>query len=135
MAEKLTMKALSGDLELLRKRLRELETDFERKLESAMEKASDKLKARIETSEGPVIRIQGHGGAVDVDARRRLITECAYLRAERREFMHGSPEQDWLEAEMEIDQLLLQGWAKNETPEMTSQETRPKQGSRAKRSR
>ena len=129
MAEKLTVKALSGELEALRKRLREFEAGFERKLESAMEKATEKLKARIETSQGPAIRVQGHGGAVDVDARRRLIAECAYMSAERRGFTCGSPEQDWLEAEMEIDQLLLQGWAKNEPREMTSQEAQPRQES------
>lgn len=131
MAEKLTMKVLSGELEALRKRLRELETGLERKLEGAMEKAAGKLKARIEATERPGIRIQGHGGAVDVDARRRLIAECAYLRAEKRGFTGGSPEQDWLEAEMEIDQLLLQGWMKNESPEMTRQETRSQQDSHA----
>jgi hypothetical protein len=94
MAEKLTVKALSGELETLRKRLREYEAGFERKLESAMEKATEKLKARIQASQGPAIRVQGHGGAVDVDARRRLIAECAYLSAERRGFTCGSPEQE-----------------------------------------
>ena len=131
MAERLTVKALSGELETLRKRLREYEAGFERKLESAMEKATEKLKARIEASQGPAIRVQGHGGAVDVDARSRLIAECAYLRAERRGFAGGSPAQDWLEAEMEIDQLLLQGWAKNESRERTSHEAQPQQESRA----
>lgn len=122
MAEKLTIKALSGELETLRKRLHALETGFERKLEKAMEKAAEKLKDRIEASEGPAIRIQGHGAAVDVDARRRLIADCAYLRAERRGFTGCSSEQDWLEAEMEIDQLLLQGWVKDETSERTGQQ-------------
>jgi len=130
MAQKLTLKTLSGELETLHKRFREIEAGFERKLESAMEKATGKLKARIEASDGPGIRIQGHGSAVDVDARRRLIAECAYLRAEKRRFTGGSPEQDWLVAEMEIDQLLLQGWVKDETPEMTSPEARPQQESR-----
>lgn len=132
MAEKLTMKLLSGELEVLRRRLREMETDFERKIESAMEKATEKLKARIETSEGTGISVRGHGGAVDVDTRRRLIAECAYLLAERRGFVGGNPEQDWLQAEMEIDQLLLQGWVKNQTPEISRQEARPKQESRAR---
>ncbi len=75
MAEKLTMKLLSGELEVLRQRLRDIETDFERKLESAMEKATEKLKARIEAAEDKGIGIQGHGGAVDVDTRRRLIAD------------------------------------------------------------
>jgi Protein of unknown function (DUF2934) len=127
MAEKLTMKLLSGELEVLRQRLRDIETDFERKLESAMEKATEKLKARIQATEDKGISIQGHGGAVDVDTRRRLIAEYAYLRAERRGFACGSPEQDWLEAEMEIDQLLLQGWVKNDSEELTGQETRPEE--------
>ena len=124
MAEKLTLKALSGELETLRKRLRKLETAIDRKLENAMEKAGGKLKAQIDASKGAGIRVQGHGSAVDVDARRQLIAECAYMRAEQRGFAGGSPEQDWLEAEMEIDQLLLQGWVKNETAEATGREAR-----------
>lgn len=131
MVGKLTVKALSGEVDALRKRLRELETGFERKLEKAMERATEKLKARVESSQGPAIRIQEHGSAVDVDARRRLIAECAYLRAQRRGFEGGSPEQDWLEAEMEIDQLLLQGWVKDERPKMASQGAQPQQESRA----
>ena len=123
MAEKLTMKVLSEELETLRKRLHKLETRFERKLEDALEKASDVLKARVERAEAlPALRIQGHGGAVDVHARRRLIEHCAYLRAERRGFVGGDPVEDWLEAEMEIDQLLLQGWTKNDDGEITLQE-------------
>jgi len=125
MAEKLTLKVLSGEVEALRKRLRELETGFERKLENVMEKATRKLKSRIDASEGPGVRIQGHGSAVDVDARRRLIAECAYLHAERRGFTGGNAEQDWLEAEMEIDQLLLQGWVKDEAQKTTNERTSP----------
>lgn len=123
MAERLTLKLLSGELETLRKHLRDLETDFERKLESAMEKATEKLKTRIEAAEGAGIKGQGHGGAVDVDTRRNLIAEYAYFRAERRGFACGSPEQDWLEAEREVDRLLLQGWVKNESREMNGRET------------
>lgn len=36
-----------------------------------------------------------------------MIAERAYLRAERRGFQGGSPLQDWLEAEAEVDELLL----------------------------
>ena len=109
MAEKLTMKALSGELDVLRRRLRKIETGFERKLENAIEKASEKLKARIEASEQAATGVRTHGMAVGIDDRRRMIAESAYLRAERRGFVSGSAEQDWLEAEMEIDQLLLKG--------------------------
>jgi len=111
MAEKLTMKLLSEELETLRKQLARVEARFERKLESVLETATEKLKSRIEGSEGHM----RYGPAVDVDARRRLIEQCAYLRAERRGFAGGDPQEDWLEAEMEIDQLLLQGWTKNDS--------------------
>ena len=123
MAQKLTVKMLSEEVELLRKRLRDMEKDLERKLEKALERAADKLKTRVEGSQGEVLRVRGHGGAVDTGARRRLIEKCAYLRAERRGFTGGSPEEDWLEAEMEIDQLLLQGWTKYDESGLTAEQT------------
>ena len=39
----------------------------------------------------------------DPDERRRRIAETAYYRAERRGFAPGREEDDWLEAEQEID--------------------------------
>jgi hypothetical protein len=113
MGQKLTMKSLSEELETLRKRLHKLESRVEHKLDEVLEQAAEVLKSRIERGEGTVLRTAaGHGPAVDTDARRRLIEKCAYLRAERRGFVGGDPQQDWLEAEMEIDQLLLDGWIK-----------------------
>ena len=44
--------------------------------------------------------------AVDADRRRALIAQAAYFRAERRGFRAGGEEQDWLEAESEVDALL-----------------------------
>ncbi len=38
--------------------------------------------------------------------RLRMIREAAYFRAMKRGFQGGSPEQDWLEAEAEIEQQL-----------------------------
>ena len=38
--------------------------------------------------------------------RRRMIAEAAYFHAERRGFDDGNPDQDWYEAEREIDDLL-----------------------------
>jgi len=43
---------------------------------------------------------------VTSEARRALIAEAAYLRAERRGFIPGHETDDWLEAEAEVDALL-----------------------------
>ena len=40
------------------------------------------------------------------DARRAMIAESAYLRAEQRGFAPGYEEEDWLAAEKEVDALL-----------------------------
>jgi hypothetical protein len=44
--------------------------------------------------------------AVTREARRALIAESAYLRAERRGFAPGHEAEDWLAAEAEVDALL-----------------------------
>ena len=41
--------------------------------------------------------------ADDADDRRRQIAERAYYRAERRGFAPGGEEEDWLEAERELE--------------------------------
>jgi len=46
---------------------------------------------------------------VSADIRRAMIAESAYLRSERRGFVPGYEEQDWLAAEKEIDTLLSAG--------------------------
>lgn len=43
---------------------------------------------------------------VTPEARRALIAESAYLRAQRRGFAPGHESEDWLAAEAEIDALL-----------------------------
>jgi hypothetical protein len=45
-------------------------------------------------------------GGVTPEQRYQMICDAAYYRAERRGFIGGNPKQDWLEAELEIDQLL-----------------------------
>ena len=106
MAEKLTMKALSSELDKLRTQMRDMEIEFEQKLENALEKAADKVKSRLEKSQHKDRPVKG--SAVDTETRNRLIQQTAYLRAERRGFAGGDPEQDWLEAEIEVDRLLLE---------------------------
>lgn len=44
---------------------------------------------------------------IDPERRRALIAEQAYLRAERRHFVPGFEEEDWLAAESEVDTTLL----------------------------
>ena len=46
---------------------------------------------------------------VTEEARRAMIAEAAYLRAERRGFASGNEEEDWLAAEAEVDALLRAG--------------------------
>lgn len=40
------------------------------------------------------------------EQREQMIAEAAYFRYERRGFQGGDPQRDWLEAEVEIDQML-----------------------------
>lgn len=46
---------------------------------------------------------------VSEEARRAMIAQGAYLRAERRGFAPGHEEEDWLAAEAEVDALLRAG--------------------------
>lgn len=44
--------------------------------------------------------------AVTSEERRRMIAEAAYLKAEKRGFVGGDPNEDWLTAEAEINKIL-----------------------------
>jgi hypothetical protein len=68
------------------------------------EKAAPRRRSAPETpapAAGPSTRI-----TVSEDARRAMIAQAAYLRAERRGLAPGSEEEDWLAAEAEVDALL-----------------------------
>jgi len=43
---------------------------------------------------------------IDAEARRSMIAQAAYLRAEKRGFAAGRELDDWLEAEREIARML-----------------------------
>lgn len=49
-----------------------------------------------------------HEKALAGEDRYRLIAEAAYFRAERRGFVPGNELQDWLAAEIEVDELLAE---------------------------
>ena len=59
------------------------------------------LVAMLKTAPRPKER-----APVTLEARRALIAENAYLRAERRGFAPGHETEDWLAAEIEVDALL-----------------------------
>lgn len=44
--------------------------------------------------------------SVSAEQREQMIRDAAYFRAESRGFVGGNPEQDWLDAEVEIDKLV-----------------------------
>jgi hypothetical protein len=48
------------------------------------------------------------GRHITAEERHAMIREAAYLRAEQRGFVGGSPEADWVLAEQEVDERLLQ---------------------------
>ncbi len=50
----------------------------------------------------------GVGLRVTPEERQRLISEAAYLRAERRRFVGGDAAEDWLRAEVEVDTRLME---------------------------
>ena len=47
--------------------------------------------------------------SVSEEARRAMVAEAAYLRAERRGFAPGDEAEDWLASEAEVDALLRAG--------------------------
>ena len=103
MMEKLAPKKLSGELETLRTRVKELELQLKRKLETTLERAAAKLKSRIEST-----RLPEHGSSIDAEVRQQLIAEEAYLIAERRGFQGGDAAEDWVRAEEQVNHLLIQ---------------------------
>ncbi len=75
-------------------------------------KASARPPAASVKGDGEIVKAKkakkaaSAGGAVTPEQRYRMICDAAYFRAEQRGFIGGSPEQDWREAELEIDQRL-----------------------------
>jgi len=68
---------------------------------AARKKGSERAKAAAPAAKP--------GVQIPEDARRGMIAEAAYLRAERRGFMPGNETEDWLAAEAEVDALLRAG--------------------------
>lgn len=103
MAERLTLKKLSDELDTLRSRVKALELQLERKLETTLERAAARLKTRIESTHLPE-----HGSSMDAEVRQQMIAEEAYLIAEKRGFQGGDAAEDWARAEEQVNNRLIQ---------------------------
>ena len=103
MAERLTLKKLSDELENLRTQMQEMEARLEHNLETGLERAF----AAAESGAHPTSTSVHHAG-IDTEQRQRLIADEAYLIAERRNFQGGCQSQDWIEAEKLVDYRLMQ---------------------------
>lgn len=106
MNEKLSVRKMYIELESMRNRIRGLE----QKLENALMQTISKLKG---SAHSPQIGA-GHNmdelviSVISNEYRKELIAKTAYFLAEEREFAGGDPEQDWLEAEAEVDRYLME---------------------------
>jgi len=88
--------------------MKNLETQRRRKQTSSPPSIRPRAKEPVAVpSRGKRSARAGDGRAkVGLEERHRMIELAAYYRAERRGFSDGSAEQDWLEAEAEIDRVL-----------------------------
>jgi hypothetical protein len=59
------------------------------------------------TKAAPVVSRAPVRPKVSAEERARMVAEAAYFRAQRRGFRNGDPKRDWIEAEAEIDAMLL----------------------------
>jgi len=117
MAEKMTIEKMSVEMDILWSRIKELELGLSRKLENTLKSTTRKLKRQLSADD------EGLGSMVISNKiRDELVQLTAYHKAENRGFIGGNPKQDWLEAEQEVDRLLLGGQAAlNDAAELTAE--------------
>lgn len=74
---------------------------------------ADKAPPRRRATPASSAAAPAPGASADItvseEARRAMIAQAAYLRAERRGFAPGGEAEDWLAAEAEVDALLKAG--------------------------
>mgnify|MGYP000509970182 CR=1 FL=1 len=58
------------------------------------------------SARSPEIKANESTRSISAEERYRLIAEAAYYRAEKRGFQGGDPNQDWIQAEKEVDAKL-----------------------------
>ncbi len=102
MSDKLSKKRLAAELDRLKKELIEFERLIEERLEK---KVLPMVSKAVDIAEKALAKRHEKRGE---DTREQMIREAAYHRAAKRGFTGGSPEQDWIDAEKEVDALLKQ---------------------------
>ena len=100
MTDKLSKKRLAAELDRLKKELIEFERLIEERLEK---KVLPMVSKAVDIAEKALAKRHEKRGD---GTREQMIREAAYHRAAQRGFTGGSPEQDWMEAEKEVDALL-----------------------------
>lgn len=105
MAEKMTLDKMTVEMDVLWGRLKELELTLSRKLETSLKTTARKLKQSLSANADNNLDQL----VISNEIRQELIQLTAYYKAEQRGFTGGNPEQDWLDAEAEVDYLLLEG--------------------------
>ncbi len=76
------------------------------KVRVARKAATSKAESNVKKTAGAARKIVKEPLAPPAEGRHRLIAIAAYYRAERRHFVPGYEQQDWLDAEAEVDELL-----------------------------
>ena len=67
----------------------------------------EKKTRRKAAPKPPAAATRAAQAITSTEERLRMIAEAAYYRAQRRGFQGGDPGRDWVEAEAEIDAMLL----------------------------
>jgi len=111
MAEKLTVDHMAVEMDVLWGRLKELELALSRKLDTTVRSTTANPRHPLTTvSSRRISDLVSNTGLRD-----ELVQRAAYFKAERSGFAAGDDLQNWLEAEQEVDRLLLEGRANTDS--------------------
>ena len=113
MGEKMSVDHISVEMDVLWGRLKELELALAKKLDTTLKSTTSKLKQHL----SPASARRLGDLVITNELRNELIKLTAYYKAEASGFIAGEEEQHWLEAEEEVNHLLLEGGAKVVAPE------------------
>jgi hypothetical protein len=74
-----------------------------------MPKTSSSAKPQREDRMSDPSDVAALAAGVDPEQRYQYVAVAAYFIAQRRGFENGHPDEDWVEAELEIDRLIAEG--------------------------